>query len=141
MDIKELPFIFSCMNAVSFVSIVIAFILIKAGNKTGHRIFMGIALLASAGFLAMYLFYHYNTTEPVHFQAQGLIRYIYFTILITHTILAVIIVPFIIKTVYHAIKDQPEKHKKLARWVLPVWCYVSFTGVVIYIMLFKITFE
>jgi uncharacterized membrane protein YozB (DUF420 family) len=137
MNINGLPAIFSSMNAISFVSIMIAFILIKTENKTGHRIFMGIALLASVAFLGMYLFYHYTATERVHYQGQGLIRYVYFTILITHTFLAVVIVPLIIKTVYHAIKDQPEKHKAIARVVLPIWSYVSLTGVVIYFMLFK----
>jgi uncharacterized membrane protein YozB (DUF420 family) len=137
MNISDLPALFSSLNGVSFVSIALAFILIKAGSKIGHRIFMVTALLASAAFLGMYLFYHYSTTEPVHYQGQGIIRYVYFTILISHTILAVLIVPFIIKAVYHAIKNQSEKHKATARWVLPVWSYVSMTGVVIYLMLFK----
>jgi len=137
MNHSELPAFFSALNAFSFIAIVTAFLLIKAKNKTGHRIFMALALLASTAFLGLYLYYHFTTSEPVRYQGQGLIRYVYFTILITHTILAVVIVPFILKTVYHAIKEQHEKHKALARWVFPVWSYVSFTGVVIYFMLFK----
>lgn len=94
------------------------------------------ALSASAIFLCLYLIYHYVNPEPVHYQKQGFIRYVYFTILISHTILAVLIVPFILKTVYHAVKNQFEKHKAIGRWLFPVWSYVSITGVIIYIMLY-----
>jgi len=137
MDTIHLPTLFSGMNAISFCCLVIAIILIKSGNKTGHRIFMVLALSASIGFLALYLFYHYTVSEPVYYQKQGFIRYVYFTILISHTILAVIVVPFIIKTVMHIIKNQPEKHKATAKWTLPIWSYVSVTGVIIYLMLFR----
>ena len=109
--------------------------MIKQDNKETHKKFMSGALAASAIFLALYLLYHFSVTEPVRYQKQGLIRTVYFTILISHTILAIVILPMIIKSVYHALKEQFDSHRKIAKWTLPLWAYVSITGVVIYIML------
>ena len=133
--IEKLPTIFAGFNALSFLCIMGGYWMIKQNSKENHKKFMMGALAASAVFLALYLFYHFTVSEPVRYQKQGLIRTVYFTILISHTILALVILPLIGKSVYHAFKEEFEAHRKIAKWTLPLWSYVSITGVVIYIML------
>ena len=133
--IEKLPLIFSSFNGLSFLFIVGGYWVIKQDQKETHKKFMSAALAASAVFLTLYLLYHFSIDEPVRFQKQGFIRTVYFTILISHTVLAVLIVPMIGLTVFRALKAQHEKHKKIAKLTLPLWAYVSITGVVIYIML------
>jgi putative membrane protein len=95
------------------------------------------ACLTSALFLTSYLTYHYQVgSKP--FLGQGSMRVVYFTILISHTILAVVIVPLVIMTVYRAWRGQWLRHQRLARWTLPLWLYVSVTGVIIYLMLYQL---
>ncbi len=132
---EKLPAIFAAFNGISFVCIISAYALIKGGNRLGHKKFMLTALGASAIFLALYLIYHFSIDEPVRYQGEGFIRMLYFTILITHTVLAVVILPMIIVSVKRALKGEDEKHKKIARITFPLWSYVSLTGVVIYFML------
>lgn len=136
--IEKLPLIFSSFNAFSFLCIMGGYWMIRQGKKESHKKLMAGALAASVVFLTLYLLYHFSVSEPVRYQKQGLIRIIYFTILTSHTILAAIIVPLIIKSVYHAVKGQFEAHRKIAKWTLPLWAYVSITGVVIYIMLWEL---
>jgi len=138
MSVQSLPAIFSSLNFISFILITAAYIFIKNGQKKIHGILMIAALISSASFLALYLIYHYNNPEPRRYQGTGLIRYIYFTILISHTFLAVVILPMIGLTVYNVIRRNFEKHKKIAVWTLPIWIYVSITGIVIYLMLYGI---
>ncbi len=95
------------------------------------------ALAASILFLTSYLVYHYNVGS-VRFTKEGWIRPVYFTILISHTILAVTVVPLAVVTLYRAWKEKFTKHVKIARWTLPIWLYVSVTGVIIYLMLYRI---
>jgi len=135
--ILNLPMIFSSFNGLAFCLIIAAFIAIRAGNKETHKKLMLGALIASAIFLVMYLFYHYTNEAPTKYQGIGFMRTVYFTILISHTILAVVILPLIVTTVFHAFKDNTEKHKKLAKWTLPLWAYVSVTGVIVYLMLYQ----
>jgi len=94
------------------------------------------ALAASFVFLCSYLTYHYLHPGVTRYQGEGLLRIVYFTILLTHTPLAVLIVPFCLTAVYHAIKGNFEKHTRITRWLFPVWMYVSVTGVIIYLMLY-----
>jgi uncharacterized membrane protein YozB (DUF420 family) len=94
------------------------------------------ALLASSLFLTLYLIYHFNIPEPKKFQGIGFIRYVYYTILIPHIILAAAILPIIGVTVYNVIRKDFEKHKRIARWTLPLWMYVSVTGIIVYFMLY-----
>lgn len=135
---EKLPAIFASFNAISFICIVSAYALIKNGNREGHKKFMFGALAASAIFLALYLVYHFSIDEPVKYQGEGFIRLVYFTILISHTILAVVILPMIITSVMRALKGEDEGHKKIARWTFPIWSYVSLTGVIIYLMLWHL---
>ena len=95
------------------------------------------AAAVSAVFLASYLYYHFHAgTTP--FQGQGWLRTLYFTILISHTILAAIVLPLVIATFTFALRGRLDRHRKLARWTLPIWLYVSITGVVIYLMLYQL---
>ena len=113
----------------------IAVISIKNKNEKMHKLFISGALTFSFLFLVLYLVYHFSIGEPVKYSETGFIRTVYFTILISHTILAIVILPLIIKSIYHAVKDQREKHKKIVRITFPIWAYVSVTGVIIYLML------
>jgi uncharacterized membrane protein YozB (DUF420 family) len=134
---EVLPTVNAALNLISTVLLLTGFILIKQKRVTLHRIFMSSAFLASVLFLVSYLVYHAHA-GAVHFTGTGTIRTVYFTILITHTILAAL-VPFLaIITLTLALRKKFDKHRKLARWTLPVWLYVSATGVVIYLMLYHL---
>ena len=98
---------------------------------------MGAALIASTLFLGFYLIYHF-AVGVTRYQGKGIARFIYFTILLTHTPLAVVIVPFSLAAVYHALRGNFVSHTRITRWLFPVWLYVSITGVVIYFMLYRL---
>jgi len=100
-----------------------------------HRLCMGTAFIVSTIFLISYLAYHAKVGN-IHYLGQGLKRTVYFTILTTHTILAMVIVPLILRTLYLAINNRFDEHRRWARWTLPLWFYVSVTGVVVYEMLY-----
>jgi putative membrane protein len=102
-----------------------------------HKAFMIAAFLTSTAFLISYLAYHYRVGH-VAFQGQGWIRPVYFTLLLTHTVLAAVIVPLIIVTLRRAWLEKFDKHRIIARWTLPLWMYVSVTGVIVYLMLYQI---
>ena len=95
------------------------------------------AVVVSSLFLTSYLIYHYQVGS-VRFDREGWIRTLYLSILLTHTVLAAAVVPMVLRTVYLAIRSQLEKHRRIARWTYPVWIYVSFTGVVVYLMLYQL---
>lgn len=133
MTVNDLPFINSCLNATAAVLLVAGFAFIKAGKRKAHGITMGLALLVSAAFLACYLYYHYHVGH-VKFAGQGGVRVFYYGLLISHVILAVVNLPMIIMTVVPALRSHFDKHKHMARWTLPVWLYVSVTGVIVYLM-------
>ena len=111
---------------------------IRAGKMKVHKAFMVSAFFVSAAFLVSYLIYHIRVHRVVLFQGQGWIRPVYFAILISHTILAVVIVPMILVTLRRAWLERFDKHKLIARWTLPLWLYVSVTGVVVYFMVYQI---
>jgi uncharacterized membrane protein YozB (DUF420 family) len=102
-----------------------------------HRAFMIAALVSSSAFLVSYLYYHAHVGS-VHFQGQGWSRPVYFSILISHTILAAVVVPMVIITVSRALRERFDRHRAIARWTFPVWMYVSVTGVIIYVMLYHL---
>jgi len=133
------------LNGLAGLLIIAGFLAIKVGkNKKLHSAFMLTAVVVSAIFLASYLYYHlvvkggvatsFRDKNP---DAPDIIRYLYFTILITHTILAIVVTPMILITAYHGIKDNLSKHMRLARITFPIWLYVSITGVVVYWMLYR----
>ena len=135
MDITKLPLLNACLNFSAFLALLTGWIFIKQGNKRAHKNCMVAALIVSTLFLISYLTYHahHGTT---HYTKQGMIRVIYFFILTTHTPLAALIIPFAVTAVTHAIRGNFDKHTKITRWLLPVWLYVSVTGVIIYLMLY-----
>lgn len=132
------PLINACMNGLSMILLVLGFIAIKKEkNEAKHKKLMVAALCSSAAFLASYLTYHY-TAGHNKITATGTLKTIYYLILFPHLILATAMVPMILKTFYHAFKDQREKHLKIARITFPIWLYVSFTGVVLYFFIYVI---
>ena len=135
MDVHDLPKVNASLNALSAVLLIAGLICIKKKNATWHKRCMLGALTSSAVFLACYLSYHYLACST-SFSGQGWSRILYFSILIPHTILATGILPFILIAVFHALRSNFEKHRKFARWVWPIWMYVSVTGVLIYFMLY-----
>lgn len=136
MSISDLPIVNATLNAISSVWLAGGYIFIRQKKKSAHRFCMLGALTTSTLFLISYLTYHYYAgSKP--FTGSGTIRTVYFTILLTHTILAVAIVPLALITLSRALKERFDKHKRIARWTLPLWFYVSVTGVVIYLMLYQ----
>ena len=135
--IHYLPHLNACLNASSAVLLFAGYSFIRKGNVAAHRACQISALIVSSLFLVSYLTYHYyhGTTR---FQGTGLSRPIYFTVLTSHTILAIVIVPLIAITFYRAVKMDFARHRKIARITLPLWFYVSVTGVVVYLMLYQI---
>lgn len=143
VNIHDLPAVNASLNGVSFILLAMGYRNIKRGNKTAHRNCMVAAFCTSIVFLACYLTYHGYLAVVLHegptrFLHPAWFRPIYLTILLTHTVLAAAIVPLILITLWRARKERFEKHKKIARWTLPLWMYVSVTGVVIYLLLYQI---
>lgn len=137
MTLSDLPLINACLNATSTIFLTCGWIFIKKGNRTAHRNCMIAAFITSSVFLAGYLYYHFHAGRTV-FANPAWFRPIYLTILLTHTVLAVAIVPMILMSFSRALRERFEAHKKIARWTLPLWLYVSVTGVVIYLLLYQI---
>ena len=138
MDLSIFPPLNAGLNATSGVLIILGFVLIKQKAWTAHAITMVVAMFVSTLFLVSYLFYHYHH-GATPFQHQGWIRPVYFSILISHTILAVTVLPLVIITLCHALRSRFERHVRIARITFPIWLYVSVTGVVIYWMLYRMT--
>ena len=133
MTVAQLPLLNASFNALAMVFLLAGWKTIRAGRKKAHAFWMGMALVASTCFLASYVLYHYLTKGVVtKYAGTGLARGIYYFILLTHIPLAGIILPFCLAVVYWALRKDLDRHKRLARWVMPVWLYVSVTGVLIY---------
>lgn len=125
------------LNAASALLLCTGYVFIRRHEVRWHKMCMVSALAASVVFLASYVIYHIRVGS-VHFQGHGWIRPVYFAILVSHTLLAGVIVPLAGVTVYRAWHEQFERHRRIARWTLPLWLYVSVTGVVIYVLLYQI---
>lgn len=137
MNLSILPSLNASLNAASVLFLVLGYILIRQKAITGHTMCMLGACFTSALFLTSYLYYHYHHGATA-FQGRGLVRVFYFTLLVSHTILAATIVPLVILTLTHALRSRFQKHVKIARVTLPIWLYVSVTGVVVYWMLYRV---
>jgi uncharacterized membrane protein YozB (DUF420 family) len=138
MTLHDLPAVNATLNGLSAVFLTLGFFFIKRGDKLAHRNCMIAAFGTSVVFLACYLTYHALVKTVTHFVEPAWFRPIYLTILLTHTVLAAVIVPLILVTLNRARKQQFAAHKKIARWTWPLWLYVSVTGVVIYLLLYQI---
>lgn len=136
MTISDLPPINASLNALSTVFLTIGYIFIKQQKQNAHRNCMIAAFITSTIFLACYLTYHFNVTAVTKFQGQGIARPIYFFILITHVILAVVIVPLVLMSLSRGLRQRWDAHKRISRWTWPLWMYVSVTGVIVYLMLY-----
>ncbi len=131
------PTLNACLNGFAGVMLLFGWRAIKANQRERHRRFMIAAVVSSALFLCSYVTYHVLKEGVVtRYEGEGVLRLIYFSILLTHTPLAVLIVPFVIRAVWLALKGEYKRHARITRWLLPVWLYVSVTGVVIYLMLY-----
>jgi putative membrane protein len=135
--ISVLPHFNALLNFSSFVLLTAGYFSIRRGKVIAHRNFQVAALSVSILFLISYLTYH-SQHGSTRFTGQGIVRPIYFTILLTHTVLAAVIVPFVIVTVLRAKRGDFLRHKRIARWTLPMWLYVSVTGVLVYLMLYHL---
>jgi uncharacterized membrane protein YozB (DUF420 family) len=136
MTYADLPALNATLNSTSAILLTIGWILIRRGRWRQHRAVMIAALSTSTLFLISYLTYHAHAGSK-HFPGHGTIRAVYFTILITHTILAATIVPLVLITLSRALSSKFDRHRAIARWTLPLWMYVSVTGVIVYFMLYQ----
>lgn len=136
IPLSYLPGLNAALNSASAVLLTAGYLFIRNKKITAHRLCMLSAFTTSTLFLISYLAYHYQVGS-VPFKGQGWIRVVYFTVLISHTILAVVIVPLALVTLTRALKGSFERHKRIARWTLPLWLYVSITGVLVYWMLYR----
>ena len=136
MTVQDLPALNATLNAIATVLLTSGWILIKQKKRNAHRACMLSAFAVSSAFLTSYLIYHFNVGS-VPFQKPGAIKVVYLTILFTHIVLAAAIVPMILLSLSRALRARYDKHRKIARWTMPLWLYVSVTGVVIYVLLYR----
>jgi len=136
MNVTDLPALNAALNTVSFVLLVTGYVFIRRGDQRRHRACMIGALAVSGLFLTSYVIYHLQVGS-VPFTKTGWIRTVYFAVLIPHIILAAAIVPMVLVTVSRALSGRFDRHRAIARWTLPLWLYVSITGVVVYLMLYQ----
>lgn len=137
MEIADLPALNAALNATATIFLTAGYVMIRQGRRALHKKCMLTALAASALFLASYLVYHYHVgSRP--FPGRGVIRGIYFAVLISHVVLAATILPLALATTVRGLRAQYDRHVRIARWTLPLWLYVSVTGVVIYVMLYQL---
>ncbi len=131
-----LPEVNASLNTLTTMLLLLGWQFVRRGQQRAHVLCMSASLLTSTAFLASYLTYH-ASVGTVHFTAQGPVRTLYFVLLISHTILATAVVPLVVATVVPAIRARFDKHRRIARWTLPIWLYVSITGVLVYFMLYR----
>ena len=136
ISVSQLPAVNAALNSLSAILLVGGYLFIKSRNIKAHKACMLSAFGSSILFLASYLIYHYQVGS-VPFKGQGGIRLVYFTILLTHTILATTVVPLALVTLFRAFKERFDAHRRIARWTFPIWLYVSVTGVIVYWMLYR----
>ncbi len=136
LDYSFLPAVNATLNAISTIFLTVGWMFIRRRDMRRHRVCMIAAFVTSALFLTSYLVYHANVGS-VPFAGQGSIRTVYFSILITHIVLAALILPLALLTLSRALSRRFDRHRAIARWTLPIWLYVSVTGVVIYVMLYR----
>jgi uncharacterized membrane protein YozB (DUF420 family) len=138
LTVHDLPAVNATLNGVAGILLLIGFFLIRSKNIGLHRRFMLAAFAASALFLVSYVAYHAQVGS-VRFTRQGVVRPLYFTILITHVVLAAAVLPLAIVTLTRGLNGRFQAHRAIARWTLPIWLYVSVTGVLVYVLLYQPT--
>ena len=138
-SVTSLPHLNALLNTVSAILLLTGYCYIRQRNVDVHRRCMLAALACSGLFLTSYLIYHFSVGS-VRFEGQGWIRMVYFGVLVSHTVLATAIVPLVVITVVRALRGRFDRHRVIARWTLPLWLYVSVTGVAVYWMLYQMDF-
>jgi uncharacterized membrane protein YozB (DUF420 family) len=126
------------LNGTSAILLACGYAAIRNGKMKVHKAFMIAAFAVSTAFLISYVIYHIRVHHVVLFQGQGWIRPVYFTLLLSHTVLAIVIVPLILITLRRAWLEKFDKHRVIARWTLPLWFYVSVTGVIVYLLVYQV---
>ena len=137
MSIADLPGLNALLNLTAAILIGAGFYFIHKKNIQAHKVCMIAALAVSAVFLTSYLIYHYNVGS-VRFTREGWIRNVYFPLLLTHTVLAVVVLPMVLRTAFLAFKGRFPQHVRIAKYTFPIWMYVSITGVLVYLMLYRL---
>jgi uncharacterized membrane protein YozB (DUF420 family) len=137
MEISDLPALNASLNALASVFLVAGYVLIRSGRRDAHKRCMLMALATSALFLTSYVIYHANAGS-VPFRGTGAIRAVYFVVLIPHIILAAAVLPLALITAARGLRGDYPRHVRVARWTLPIWLYVSVTGVIVYAMLYHL---
>jgi len=136
ISVSDLPILNATLNTTSAILVGAGFYFIRKKNIRAHKACMVSALAVSAIFLTSYLIYHYNVGS-VRFTKQGWIRSVYFPLLLTHTVLAAVILPMVLRTAWLAFANRISKHRAIAKWTFPIWMYVSITGVIVYLLLYQ----
>lgn len=136
MSVEDLPAVNASLNALSGLLLIVGYVLIRARRIEQHRKVMLAAFATSALFLVCYVVYHAQVGS-VRFTRQGYVRPVYFTVLITHVVLAAAVLPLALVTLSRGLRSRFDAHRRIARWTLPIWLYVSFTGVLVYVMLYQ----
>jgi len=134
ISLHQLPALNAILNGATTCCLIIGYIQIRNKRVSAHRMWMCFALVLSVAFLTSYVIYHYQMGTTV-FLGTGWIRPVYFSILLTHLVLAALVPPLAVVTASFAFRNQLDRHRKIARWTLPIWLYVSITGVIIYWLL------
>jgi uncharacterized membrane protein YozB (DUF420 family) len=137
MTFHDLPAVNATLNGTAAVLLTAGFVFIKRKRVAAHRVAMLAAVAVSVAFLASYLTYHLQTGARTPFGGTGAIRAVYFAMLVSHILLAVIIVPLILTTLVFALRGRFDRHRAWARWTYPIWYYVSVTGVLVYFFLYQ----
>ena len=129
-----LPPIYATINGFTAIVLVLAVIMIKKGNKVAHERLMKLAIALSVCFLLLYIGYH-MTSESTKYGGEGVLKFVYLFILLTHIVLSIVVIPFVLITYVKALAQRFDKHKKIAKITFPIWLYVAITGVVVYLMI------
>lgn len=139
---EDLPAVNACLNSLSAVLVIVGYVAIRSRRITLHKALMLAAVVVSAIFLASYLYYHFVVKggQPTRFPSDTAptAYLVYLVILLSHTLLAIAVAPMVLISVYLGLRDRLAGHVRLARWTLPIWLYVSVTGVVVYVMLYRL---
>lgn len=135
--LRDIPALNATLNGLSALFLLLGWVAVRSGRIERHRMWMLTAASTSTIFLVSYVLYHLRVGS-VRFTGQGPVRTVYFAILLTHTVLAIVIVPFVLRTLYLGWKRLDDRHRRIARWTLPMWLYVSVTGVIVYWMLYRL---
>lgn len=134
VDVSYLPAFHAILNSMTAVALVIGFYFVKQGNSKAHRAAMLVAFGLSSIFLVSYVTYHF-LGQRTSYGGEGILVYIYYFILLTHIVLAVVIVPLVLLSVYFGITNQLKRHRRISNWTFPIWLYVAVTGVLVYLMI------